>query len=174
VKLLYFCGAAVLLTSVGCGGKKTDGAQAPPSATPAAASARPSPAVTARPAAATSAEPASGAKAEVEITGVLESKQPAASFKIFVSPKPCAELASPVGAAAPRNEPGQFFLEIFVPQGTQGYICAVSLNAKAEITGVASYPGNPITMQGVGEVTFSGVTLKVEPLSKPAPSPPGL
>ena len=174
MKLLYLCAASVLLATVGCGGKKADGAQAQPSATPAATSARPSATATARPAASSSAAPAPGGKAEVEITGVLESKQPAVSFKIFVSPKPCAELAGPVGAAAPRNEPGQFFLEIFVPQGTQGYICAVSLNAKAEVTGVASYPNNPITMQGVGEVTFSGVTLKIEPLGKPAPSPPGL
>jgi hypothetical protein len=172
MKLLYLCAASVLLASTGCEGKKTDGAPTSPSATQAAPSARPSATATARPAA--SAEPEPGAKAEVEIRGTLESKQPAASFKIFVSPKPCAELGGPIGSTTPRNAPGEFFLEIFVPQGTQGYVCAVSLNAKAEVTGVASYASNPITMKGVGEVEFAGVTLKVEPLGKPAAAPPGL
>jgi hypothetical protein len=174
MKLLYLCAASVLLASTGCEGKKADGAPTSPSATQAAPSARPSATATARPAGSASAEPESGAKAEVEIRGTLESKQPAAGFKIFVSPKPCAELGGAIGPTTPRNAPGEFFLEIFVPQGTQGYVCAVSLNAKGEVTGVASYASNPITMKGVGEVEFTGVTLKVEPLGKPAAAPPGL
>ena len=183
MKLLHIVMASMALTlaTSACANKKGEssasGSQtAPrlaPSASPSAAVSGPGPA-TSGSSATSSAAPANGAKAEVEIVGSVGSKVPAARFKIFVSPKPCAELGGVMGEATTRNQPGDFFLEIFVPQGSQGYICGAALDQKGQVVAVGGYSGNPVTMRGVGEVSFNGVSLLLEPLAKPVAAPPGL
>jgi hypothetical protein len=113
------------------------------------------------------------AVAEVEFSGTLESKTRGA-LQVFASPDPC-DVSAPVkllGGTQRASGTGNFFHEIFVPQGSRGYLCAIAVDG-GKIVGVARDPHGPFKMEGRGEVVFNG-RLVIEPLPAPVPIPPGL
>ncbi len=165
---LAFVIPAALLVVAGCPEKKE-----PPRASPAPAPvAAPAPAVP-KPV----EEPLiKDAPAEVELFGTLETgKVSARRYFVYVSQKPCEEAdATLLGATEhPAGSAREFFLEIFVPQGTQGHVCAAAVDEKGQQVGLAAYAKNPVVMQGQGEVIFKDVALTLAPVKARA-APKGL
>jgi hypothetical protein len=114
-------------------------------------------------------------EAEVEISGSLQiSKRPARLFA-FLSKSACdpkrieSELigAVQIDPYVSRN----FFIEVFVPQGSTGNICGAALDEKGNIIAFGSFGKNPLTFKGKGEVTFGNVLIPLKPLLKPVPAP---
>src|SRR4029079_18826145 len=109
---------------------------AEPTPTPAASPAPTPKAITAEPA---HPKPPGGALAEVEITGQLlpiPEKDRAKRYFVYITTAPCEPLSADVPLLAkhevtPETEP-RFMVEIFVPQGTKGYVCAVGLDESAQ------------------------------------------
>ncbi len=110
-------------------------------------------------------------QAEVEIGGTFSpgATHPAKVW-LAVLDAPCLPVpaeAKVIGRAVPTNE--RFFLEIFVPQGTQGYICLYGLDEAGKVIAAAAYEKNPFVMKGEGEVEAS---MKLELKAVEASEPP--
>lgn len=153
---------AALLAVSSC--KKDEAPPAAPPASPKAAAATPP-----------KQPPAPAMPAEVELSGTLTAKTKAPRYLIYVSKDPCsaAKEVTPYGSTNLTAE-GGFFLEIFVPQGTVASLCAVALDAGGNVTAVASYEKNPLTLKGEGEILVKDATLALEDLQAPVAAPKGL
>lgn len=119
--------------------------------------------------------PLDNAMAEVEISGTLRLSQKPARLFVFVSRKACDPgLTEKDIVGSVRIDPfvgTNFFIEVFVPQGTKGNVCAAALDEKGRITAFGAYPKNPLTFRGEGEVSFGGVNFPLARLPKPVPAP---
>jgi hypothetical protein len=111
----------------------------------------------------------SEAKAEVEITGTLKAPMRTKKFVAFVAKEPCDPK---VGAkkslhtvAIDPNVSMNFFLEVFVPQGSTGHVCGAGYDEHNKLVLFGAYSGNPLTFRGEGEVTFSQVSVTLAPIS---------
>jgi len=115
------------------------------------------------------------AMAEVEISGTLRLSQKPARLFVFVSRKACDPgLNEKDIVGSVRIDPfvgTNFFIEVFVPQGTKGNVCAAALDEKGRIIAFGAYPKNPLTFRGQGEVSFGGVSFPLARLPKPIPAP---
>ncbi len=58
-----------------------------------------------------------------------------------------------------------FFLEVFVPQGSTGHVCGAGYDEHDKLVLFGAYSGNPLTFRGEGEVTFSQVSVTLVPVS---------
>jgi hypothetical protein len=119
--------------------------------------------------------PAPDKPAEVEISGTLKiSEQPARLF-VFVSRRPCnARVVSKDIIGSVRIDPfvsTNFFIEVFVPQGSTGNVCGAALDEKGKVTALGAHKENPLTFRGQGEVTFGNVIIPLKRLDKPFPGP---
>ncbi len=119
--------------------------------------------------------PLDNAMAEVEISGTLRLSQKPARLFVFVSRKACDPgLTEKDIVGSVRIDPfvgTNFFIEVFVPQGTKGNVCAAALDEKGRIVAFGAYPKNPLTFRGEGEVSFGGVNFPLARLPKPVPAP---
>ncbi len=108
-------------------------------------------------------------KAEVEITGTLKAPMRTKKFVAFVAKEPCdpkvgAKKALRTVAIDP-NVSMNFFVEVFVPQGSTGHVCGAGYDEHDKLVLFGAYSGNPLTFRGKGEVSFSQVTVTLEPVS---------
>lgn len=168
-------------TSVAAPASPSLAASPPPAPTP-PAPAQPPPLPPAEPPAAdepAADEPAGEepASTEVEIMGDVGEGVAAERYAVVVSengcePKQLIPLVVPY-AVTRMEKPGRFFLEIFVPQGTRGFFCALAIDG-AKIVATGAYAKNPIVMFGQGEVIFDGVKFPLKRLARPVPLPPEL
>jgi hypothetical protein len=124
---------------------------------------------------AAAAKPARENLAEVEITGTL--KLPAnkpAKLIAFVSKRGCnpKQIEGALGSVnIDPNVATNFFIEIFVPQGSKGSVCGAGLDNDGNVVAFGAYSKNPLTFQGKGEVEFSNVVFSLKPLKAPVPGP---
>ena len=113
---------------------------------------------------------AGGDSAEVEITGTLKASTRPQKLIAFVSTDRCDPKKGATDALRSviidANVSMNFFLEIFVPQGSTGHVCGAGYDKDGKVVLFGAYPGNPLTFRGKGEVTFSQVTVPLEPLPK--------
>jgi len=113
---------------------------------------------------------AAGDSAEVEITGTLKAPVRTQKLIAFVGTDPCDPKKGVRHAlrsvAIDPNVSTNFFLEIFVPQGSKGHVCGAGFDKDGKLVLFGAYVGNPLTFRGKGEVTFSQVTIALEPVSK--------
>lgn len=110
-------------------------------------------------------------RAEVEITGTLKIAAKPAKLIAFVSRRPCSvkHLDDALGTVTvDPNVATNFFIEIFVPQGTTGHICAAGLDGSGNAIAFGSYSKNPVTFRGKGEISIAGVIINLKPLNAPA------
>lgn len=109
------------------------------------------------------------AKAEVEITGTLKAPMRTKKFMAYVAKHPCDPKLGTKHAlrtvAIDPNVSMNFFLEIFVPQGSTGYVCGAGYDERDKLVLFGAYSGNPLTFRGKGEVTFSQVSVSLEPVT---------
>jgi hypothetical protein len=97
--------------------------------------------------------------------------------RVYVSSEPCSPLKDPLPVLGsifvnPEATPN-FMVEVFVPQGSTGYLCGVALDEQDRVVGVASAEKNPMRLEGEGEVSFSGLAMVFQPLDSPRPMPSG-
>lgn len=113
--------------------------------------------------------PQARSEAEVEITGTLKAPIRTKKFVAFVSKEPCDPKAGAKKAlrtvAIDPNVSMNFFLEVFVPQGSTGHVCGAGYDEHDKLVLFGAYSGNPMTFRGTGEVTFSQVNVDLEPVS---------
>ncbi len=137
------------------------------SASPADTGSRPQPGVE-------SGKPALEDRAEVEITGTLKVATKPAQLFAFVSKSACNPRQIEQGLGSVTIDPNvatNFFIEIFVPQGSTGHVCGAALDEQGNVIAFGAYPKNPLTFRGKGEVTFSNVVFVLKPLKAPVPRP---
>jgi hypothetical protein len=109
--------------------------------------------------------------AEVEVSGTFDKGTTTPkSVQIVVLDTPC--LPVPAGAKVMAHEAaaasGQFFVELFVPQGTNGHICLYGLDENGKVVAAAAWGKNPFVMKGEGEVeAHVTLTLQAVELSEP-------
>lgn len=119
---------------------------------------------------------AAPATTEVEFFGTVTTDAVKVSKTVFVAmQEPC----SPVPAEAHlygqlQVTEVQLFAEFFPPQGSKGHLCAFGFDEAGRVVAFAAYGKNPVSFQGVGEVIFDHVDLKLEPLVQPAARPKGM
>lgn len=112
--------------------------------------------------------------AEVEIFGAITGVPKGSTVYVAVSKKPCAaddaELTTFGSEKMP--SPASFFIEVFVPQGSEGYLCAYAL-AGTNVVAFGTGDKNPMVMKGEGEVMFPGTKVELKAV-KPRAAPKGL
>lgn len=123
---------------------------------------------------ATPGKPARDDRAEVEITGTLKVASKPAKLLAFVSKSACnpKQIDQALGSVnIDPNVATNFFIEIFVPQGSTGNVCGAALDKDGNVVAFGAYAKNPLTFRGQGEVTFSDVVFALKPLKPPVPGP---
>ncbi len=113
-------------------------------------------------------------RAEVEITGTLKVTSKPAKLLAFVSKSACnpKQIDEAIGSVnIDPNVATNFFIEIFVPQGSTGNVCGAALDKDGNVVAFGAYAKNPLTFRGKGEVTFSDVVFALKPLKAPVPGP---
>ena len=117
------------------------------------------------------------AEAEVEIIGKLTGVPPETELRITVAKRPCSASDSGelFGVERTKNlgPTSPYFIEVFVPQGSNGYACAYALK-EGKVVAFGTTPRNPLKMQGLGEVMFTELELPLQPVTPPVPAPAGL
>lgn len=190
------CAAALLLSLAGCERRdESPKPPAPPPVPPAPAAvappappvpppaAAPTPDAAAAPEAANklppgmAAAPPLPAEAEVEIIGALEGVPAGADLRVLVARTPCSpkDTGAPWGVERLRNagNPSPFFIEVFVPQGATGHVCAYAVKDK-KVVAFGTWEQNPITMRGAGEVMFTSVAVTLKPVRPAVAASAGL
>jgi len=117
------------------------------------------------------------AEAEVEVIGKLTGAPPETDLRVSISKRPCAAADSgePYGVERTKNlgPTSPYFIEVFVPQGSTGHVCAWSLK-DGKVVAFGASARNPITMRGLGEVMFTEMELPLQPVSPAVKAPAGL
>lgn len=176
------CAAALLLSLAGCE-RRTD-APPPqpqrPSVPPAPAAVAPPPAPLPPPPAAPAApieEAPLPSEAEVEIVGALHGAPAGTDLKVVVGRNGCTakDSGAPFGVERTRNAGADspFFIEVFVPQGATGHLCAYAVKDR-KVVAFGAWEKNPFTMRGAGEVVFPSVQVTLQPVKPLVAAPAGL
>lgn len=118
-------------------------------------------------------------EAEVEFMGQVTAKGlKAKQYLIFISKQPCDLKAATVqhfgSTVIPYGDSQNFFIEVFVPQGATGYVCAAALDQDRRAIAQGTYEKNPLKMEGEGEVIFDQLHLQLQPTKAPVALPKGL
>lgn len=114
-------------------------------------------------------------KAEVELTGhFVAPKGQKGEPRVWVTDGPCFQAGShAVGETKPNG--GGFFVEVFVPQGTNLWICGALVPSGAtQVTIYGSAP-EPVLARGAGEVAVPNIPVvlkKGPPVPLPAQPQP--
>jgi hypothetical protein len=123
------------------------------------------------------AAPPLPAEAEVEVIGALEGVPAGAELRVLVARTACSpkDTGAPWGLERLRNagSTSPFFIEVFVPQGATGHVCAYAVKDK-KVIAFGAWEKNPVTMRGAGEVMFTGIQLPLQPVKPAVASPAGL
>src|SRR5215813_10884246 len=105
---------------------------------------------------ASSKPPASDKPAEVEISGTLKISERPARLFVFVSRKPCdARLVSEDIIGSVKIDPfvsTNFFIEVFVPQGSRGNVCGAGRKGQRHRVGRAQKESAHVPRRGRGDV----------------------
>lgn len=116
--------------------------------------------------------------AEVEISGLIHCDVPGAvRVMVFLDKGPCnggRPEFKPIGLVS--EDPAQaqrYFMEVFVPQGSQGFLCGAAFNQEGRLVGWGASDKNPLTFAGKGEVEHH-LDVTVKPLHEDLPHPKGL
>jgi hypothetical protein len=110
--------------------------------------------------------------AEVEIAGAV--KRPAGvkgEVTVWVTDAPCWDAAAKAYGETKAN-PDNFFVEVFVPQGSSLWVCAGVTNGAKPITVYGQAEKAPLLGKGIGEVTFSGLAVPLAKGKKVTAPPP--
>ena len=101
--------------------------------------------------------------AEVELGGtVTRPPHVTGDATVWIVDAPCWQAgARAFGASKTTND--KFFLEVYVPQGTQIWVCAALGDGSKPLTVYGQADRSPLLGKGTGEVTFMGL---VVPLAK--------
>lgn len=96
-------------------------------------------------------------KAEVEITGPVTGAPADATLYIAVSKRECKanDTSLDLFGAQKADVKNNYFIEVFVPQGSTGWLCAYAVK-NGEVVAFGTGKLNPMTMKGAGEVMFPG------------------
>ncbi len=106
--------------------------------------------------------------------GTLKVEPKPPKLVAFVSKEACNpnRMEKPLGAVTiDPNVSTNFFIEIFVPQGSTGNVCGAAMDKEGNIIAFGAYEKNPLTFRGKGEVTFGKVIVPLKPLKVPVPGP---
>jgi hypothetical protein len=147
---------------------------APPAASDLARAAAPAPAPAPTPAPVAAAPKPSMPPAEVELFGTVTAPKGAkGETRVFVTDGACWQPATHSLGDVRANETGGFFAEVMVRQGTMLWVCAALIPPKGPLTVYGALASAPLKGEGLGEVTFRGLTIALAP-GKPVerPSPP--
>jgi hypothetical protein len=126
-----------------------------------------------KPAAATAPvpPPIPSVMAEVEMGGTI-TRPPhvTGDATVWIVDAPCWQ---PGGRAflSTKSTGDKFFTEVYVPQGTQIWVCGAIVDGKKPITTYAQADRSPLLGKGSGEVTFMGLSIKLakgKPVTPPA------
>jgi hypothetical protein len=113
------------------------------------------------------------AQAEVEILGAITGAPDKSTVVVTVSKKECKanDDALDIFGQVLARAPASFFIEVFVPQGSTGYLCVYALQGD-QVVAFGTGDKNPMVMKGDGEVMFGGTKVALKPTSKwKAPAP---
>jgi hypothetical protein len=104
--------------------------------------------------------------AEVEATGKV--LPPGLHQVAFLTPAPCTSVGPLLASNTTDQKTGGYFFEVFVPQGTQAYLCGARVE-KGKVTAIGADPRGLLTLQGTGEIEIRGeLTLQpVPPIAAP-------
>ena len=112
-----------------------------------------------------SMKPARPDKVEVEVTGKVElpaGYKPKGELLIFVSQKDCLDPGAPILGWSKPAESMRFFIEVFPAWGTDITICAAEDPGSGKPTTVYGQAPGKHYCEGLGEVTFDGLTLALK------------
>lgn len=107
------------------------------------------------------------AQAEVEILGAITGVPDKSTTVVTVSKTECKanDAQLDVYGKSDVMAPASFFIEVFVPQGSIGYLCVYSVRGE-EVVAFGTGDKNPMKMEGHGEVLFGGTKVALKPTSK--------
>ena len=113
--------------------------------------------------------------AEVEMNINVTTQVDAGRLVTFITTAPCDSEGAGKGklGLAEARLGAPTFMEVFVPQGTRGYVCAAALDAAGNLVGLGAAEHNPLNLSGEGEVTFRPA-IRILPLPAARPPPQGL
>ncbi len=113
--------------------------------------------------------------AEVELSGtVMRPAGQKGEITVWITDGPCWQPATHAFNAT-KTIPDKFFVEVFVPQGTQLWVCAALGDGAKPMSFYGQADQAPLLGKGTGEVTFPGLTVtlrKGKPVSAPPKAPP--
>ena len=142
----------------------------PPAEPDLAHAAAPKPAAAAAPPTAPVAPP-TPVMAEVELGGTI-TRPPKVSgdVTVWIVDAPCWQAGGRAFVST-KSTADKFFTEVYVPQGTQIWVCGAIVDGKKPITMYGTDDRSPLLGKGTGEVTFMGLKLTLKK-GKPV-TPPG-
>lgn len=113
--------------------------------------------------------------AEVEVMGAITGLPKDATAYLTVSKRPCAaeDAELDVFGREPTQNPASFFIEVFVPQGSEGWLCVYAIDKGNKLVAFGAGNKNPMKMQGHGEVMFTDTRVELKPVKARA-APKGL
>ena len=107
---------------------------------------------------------------EVEIFGTVTipaGHEIVGNLQVFVSAKDCADPDAKVLGQVQLSMDKRFFIEVFAPWGTDLTVCASGETRRAgKVAQVLGKADRTFHAEGVGEVIFQNVAIKVAPLPK--------
>jgi hypothetical protein len=156
--------AACVLALVAVAGCVTP---APPAEPDLAHVAAPKPTVAAPPP--TPAPPPLPVTAEVELGGtVTRPPHVTGEATVWIVDAPCWQAGGRAFNAT-RTTADKFFVEVYVPQGTQIWVCAAIVDGNKPITVYGQADRSPLLGKGTGEVTFMGLATPLKKGKKVTP-----
>jgi hypothetical protein len=114
--------------------------------------------------------------AEVELGGdVTRPAGAKGELHTWVSDGPCWQASTRAYVESRSSTMGdRFFTEVFVPQGSQLYVCVALVDGKKPLT-IYGQLERPLIGKGTGEVAFMGLKISLQKgkrVSAPPPLPP--
>ena len=101
---------------------------------------------------------------EVEVMGTVSApKAPAGKILVVLTDGPCFQLGSHYVGTQPVPKPGQrYFIEVFPPEGTDLWACAVLVVGGNRTTPwVGRAKRSPLRAKGHGEVIFDPIDIEI-------------
>ncbi len=102
-------------------------------------------------------------KAEVELAGkITRPPNTPGPIRVFVTDGECWKPATRALGSGEAGPTDAFFVEVYVKQGTQLWVCAALIPPKGKPVFSASAPNAPFLGRGAGEVEFKGIQLELK------------